>query len=90
MKTYKIIEKTAGQRTVRIIETNLEIKDAQKELLDLFNRRHDLNVNNWGLAVILTKDRPDGATSTFRDGTRSFSYDNKTYSIEEEIADSEE
>lgn len=90
MKTYKIIEKTAGQRTVKIIETNLELKDAQKELLELFNRRHDLNAKKWGLAVILTKDRHDGATPTFRDGTRSFSYDNKTYSIEEEKADSED
>lgn len=90
MKTYKIIEKTAGQRTAKIVEKNLELKDAQKELLELFNRRHYLNTKNWGLAVILTKDRPDGAKPTFRDGTRSFSYDTKTYVIEEEIADSEE
>ena len=91
MKTYKITEKTAGQRNAKVIETNLELKDAYKELLDLFNRRHGLNAKNWGLAVIMTKDNVDGACKTFSDGTRSFEYDNKTYDIvEEEMTGDEE
>ena len=90
MKTYKIIEKKAGQRNAKVIETNLELKDAYKELLDLFNRRHGLNAKNWGLAVIMTKDNAECACKTFSDGTRCFGYDNKSYYIVEEIEEIEE
>ena len=88
MKTYKIIEKTDGQRNAKVIEENLELKDAYKEFLDLFNRRHGLYAKNWGHAVIMTKNKVDRACKTFSDGTRCFGYDNKSYYIvEEEITE---
>ena len=94
MATYKITAKTNGYiaqrdamfkgRTEVTLESGLELKEAYKELLDLFNRKNDLNAPNWGIAVRLTRNQCDGARPTFQDGTRCFSYDSRTFWIEEE------
>lgn len=92
--TYKIIATTNPYieqrdamfkgKTEVIIEQGMTLKEAYKELLDLFNRKHDLYAPNWGIAVRLTKDLCDGARPTFQDGTRCFSWDSRTFSIEQE------
>jgi hypothetical protein len=94
MKTYKIIGKTNGYianrdpkfggKTEIVIAKGLTLKNAQEQLLDMFNADHNLNAANWGMAVIITRDKVEGATPTFKDGTRSYEYDSRRYSIEEE------
>lgn len=94
MKTYKIIGKTNGYianrdakfggKTEIVIAKGLTLKNAQEQLLAMFNNDHDLNADNWGMAVILTRGKVFGAIPTFKDGTRSYEYDSRRYSIEEE------
>lgn len=70
------------------IADQLDLKDAYKKLLDMYN---DDNSNypsapNWGVAV--RQDR--GAQATCPDGTRSYEYDSRVYEIvelPEKIAD---
>lgn len=89
--TYKIIGKTNGYiaqrdidfrgKTVITIESNLTLKEAQKKLLDFFNMDYETNFSNWGLARI----NYPCYTTTFKDGTRSYEYDSRYYSIEPEL-----
>lgn len=61
--------------------------DAKKELLRMYNDMYDgerPHACNWGMAVIHSAANVYGASPTYRDGTRSFSYDGRRYSIEEE------
>lgn len=69
-------------KTEVTLEQGLTLKEAYKELLALFNRKHDLCAPNWGIAVRLTKDSCDSARPTFQDGTRCFSWDSRTFTIE--------
>lgn len=84
---YKIIEKTnayiarrTGGKTVSVIADNMTLKEAQKELLSWFNYKHDTLFSNWGHAVNYCRRRIDSAV-TFRDGTRSFDFDSRSYTI---------
>lgn len=92
MKTYKIIASTNGYiasrdvrfrgRTEYVVESCLTLRDAQKKLLEMFNHDYENEIGmpfrNWGLAHI---NRPD-VTHSFLDGTRSYEYDSRKYSIE--------
>lgn len=94
MKTYKIIARTNGYiasrdirfngRTTYVVLCHLTLKDAQRKLLEMFNHDYDNEIGmpfrNWGLARI---NRPD-VTNSFPDGTRSYEYDSRYYSIERE------
>ena len=71
-------------KTEIIIAGNLTLKEAQRKLLSMFNDCYDLNCSNWGMAVIARKKCAEGADETYEDGTRSFDYDSRTFSIEEE------
>ena len=71
-------------KTEIIVAGNLTLKEAQRKLLSMFNDCYDLNCSNWGMAVIARKKRAEGAYPTHEDGTRSFDYDSRTFSIEEE------
>lgn len=97
--TYKIIAQTNGYiankdaqfngKTEITIETGLELKEAYKVLLNMFNEKYADNAEvgyaaNWGLAVIRSRNYVDGATPTFSDGTRSFDWDGRRYAIEAE------
>lgn len=76
-----------GGKTSVILEKNLTLKEAQNKLLDLYNRKFENEryfAKNWGIAVIQSADKVDRANPTFRDGTRSFEYDSRTFSIEVE------
>ena len=84
MKTYKITKQRDGERSKQIISEGIELRDAQKELLQLFNNKFDTCYKNWGIAVAATKGTCEGARPTFSDGTRSFSQDVYTWRIEEE------
>lgn len=101
MEKYNIIEKrdwyTANRdaafkgKCERIIRTNLSLKDAQKELLNLFNYyfQNEYFATNWGMAVIMTRKRVFSASPTYPDDTRSFEYDGKKFYIEKELPHTE-
>lgn len=97
MKTYKITASTNGYIASRDImfngntevtlESGLTLKEAQKILLDMFNDKFDWELGysqNWGIAVIKSARRMEGASKTYSDGTRSFGWDSRTFSIEAE------
>lgn len=90
MKTYRIIGKTNGYianrdirfkgKTTIAIESGLTLKEAQQKLLEFFNKDYDTSFSNWGLV----RCNHPFATSTRKDGTRSYEYDSRTYEIEAE------
>ena len=96
-KAYKIVATTNGWIAARdpilkgktniVIYSGLEMKTARKILLAMFNMHYDTNYDNWGLCVNATKNNVDGAVRTFKDGTRSYTYDSRRYYIEEEEED---
>lgn len=89
MSKYKITGKTNGwiaSRDIQFngktsinIKRNLDIKEAQTELLRLFNKDYDTSYKNWGLVRCNTR----GGWSS-GDGTRGYEYDSRYYQIEEE------
>lgn len=93
-KKFKIVGRTNGWiaerdslfkgKTEIIVAGNLTLKEAQRRLLAMFNDCYALNCSNWGMAVIASKERAEGAYKTHEDGTRSFDYDSRSFSIEEE------
>lgn len=93
-KTFKIIGRTNGWIAARdsqfngkteiVVEKNLTLKEAQGKLLSMFNECYELGCSNWGAAVMARKNRAEGAYKTHEDGTRSFDYDSRTFSIEED------
>lgn len=98
MKTYSIIGKTNayiaqfdpkfGKSTRVVLESGLTLKEAHKKLLDMYNQEYQDErpyAANWGLAVIQSNRHADGAYATHQDGTRTFDYDSRIYTIEEEM-----
>lgn len=93
-KTFKIIGRTNGWIAARdsqfkgkteiVIADNLTLKEARRRLLSMFNECYELGCSNWGMAVIASKERAEGAYKTHEDGTHSFDYDSRSFSIEEE------
>ena len=99
MKTYKIIGKTNSYianrdarfngKTEILVMGNLTLKEAQKELLAMYNGEFGgerAYAPNWGIAVIQSKNSAFGAGS-HPDGTRFFEYDSRVFSIEEQYED---
>lgn len=95
MKTYKIIARTNGYIASRdalfggeteiTIEGGISLREARGKLLELYNQKFGNKrpyACNWGMAVIQSKPYCDGAAKTFHDGTRSFDWDSRTYTIE--------
>ena len=91
MTTYKIIGKTNGwiaQRDFTCFKGEVEVtladglnlKKAQGLLLDYFNMDYDTCYHNWGLVRC---NHPYNSSSC-SDGTRSYDYDSRYYSIVEE------
>lgn len=86
---YKIIGHTnpyIAQRDIHFngnttitIESGLTLKEAQKRLLQFFNEDYGTSFSNWGLVRC---SHPFEA-STHKDGTRSYEYDSRYYSIKE-------
>lgn len=102
MPTFKITAKTNGYIANRDImfngncyvtlEKSLTLPEAKKHLLEMYNEKfmdERPYAENWGIAVIQSQNHVHGAYRTFRDGTRSFSWDSRTFSIEEEIEETE-
>ena len=96
MKTYKIISKTNSYianrdarfngKTEILISGNLTLKEAQQELLAMYNGEfcgERAYAPNWGIAVIQASKSAFGAGS-HPDGTRFFEYDSRIFSIEEQ------
>jgi hypothetical protein len=89
MSKYKITGKTnvwIARRDIHFngktsinIKRNLDIKEAQSELLRLFNKDYDTSYKNWGLVRCNTRE---GWSSG--DGARGYEYDSRYYQIEEE------
>lgn len=101
MKTYSIVKETnpylaqrdgMGRKTKITLEKGLTLKEAQKELLRMFNKDCKTNYPNWGLAVATSSKLGEaGEASPSRpDGTRFYEYDSRYYSIEEVEGDSNE
>lgn len=95
MKTYSIVKETnpylaqrdgMGRQTKITLEKGLTLKEAQKELLRMFNYDCETNYPNWGLAVAISGKRGEAgeAYKSHSDGTRAYEYDSRYYSIEEE------
>lgn len=90
MKKYKIIGKTNGWiaqrdihfngKTMIILADGLTLKEAQQKLLDFFNEDYNTYFSNWGLVRCNYSE----VSSSHKDGTRSYEYDSRYYSIEEE------
>ena len=91
---FKIVGRTNGWiaerdslfkgKTKIVIADNLTLKEAQRKLLSMFNECYELGCSNWGAAVMARRHRVFCAYPTHEDGTRSFDYDSRTFSIEEE------
>lgn len=91
MCKYRIIGKTNGwiaQRDSRfngrceiIIADQLNLKDAQKKLLEMYNEDNSNypSAPNWGVAVHQNR----GAYATMPNGTRSYQCDSRMFEIEE-------
>ena len=69
-------------RTKVVFKDDLSLKEAQKELLRMYNHDNDTCYSNWGLAVIHSAKRIDGAF-TYSNGMRCYRYDSRDYMIEE-------
>ena len=92
--TYKIIGRTNGWIAQRDIHFNgntcitlcsgMTLREAQERLLEFFNKDYDQEIGmpyrNWGLV----RCHHPLVTTTHRDGTRSYEYDSRYYSIEPE------
>lgn len=91
MKSYKITGETNGwiaQRDTRfngktqiVIDEGMTLKEAQRCLLDLFNENYNACYPNWGLV----RCNNHNISTSHADGTRSFEYDGRYFTIEEEI-----
>ena len=88
--TYRIISKTDhyhaqryGRKCVEIEAEGMTLREAQKELLRMFNYDFDTYYANWGHAVLTSRRKFDGAYS-HSDGTRGYTNDIWKYEIEEE------
>ena len=92
MTTYRIIGKTnpwiaqrdslfRGKAEI-IIEKNLTLSRARATLLKWFNNDYDLSCPNMGSAMNSKEGRDH--LSRYNDGTYSYDWDSRTYSIEEE------
>lgn len=94
-KTYSIICSTdyyhasrdsrfARNENIYVVASNLTIKEAQKQLLEMFSEDAGRLVDNWGLAV--SNHYRDGleAYKSHNDGTRAYEFDIYTYSIIEQ------
>lgn len=89
--TYKIIVRKnpyIAQRDIHFngkttitIESGLTLKEAQQKLLLYFNDDYGTYFSNWGLV----RCHHPFEASTHKDGTRSYEYDSRKYSIEKEI-----
>lgn len=88
--TYKIIGHTnpyIAQRDIHFngnttitLATGLTLKEAQQKLLQFFNEDYGTYFSNWGLV----RCNHPLWTSSYKDGTRSYEYDSRYYSIEKE------
>lgn len=95
MNTYAIVARTnkyiaSGDpefngKTEVILESGLSLRDAREEILRMYNRKYASTRyvgGTWGMAVMISNVFGEGASKTYPDGTRSFTYDSRTYSIE--------
>lgn len=86
---YKIMGKTNSWIASRDVnfrgkcevtfKENLTLREAQKELLRMYNYDYDTCWSNWGLAVI----HSNGYAWSGDDGIRTYVYDSRAYNIEE-------
>ena len=94
-RTYRIIGKTNSwiaqrngwRKTAIVISSNLTLKQAKDALLSMFSNDYEVYLPNWG-CVMSSKIGRD-YVSHYKDGTYSYEYDSRYYSIEKEVDDSE-
>lgn len=82
-KGYAIAKTTDGKGR-EIIEKGLTLEQAQLAIFEYYTECYKDErgyAANWGMAVIRDRARVNGASKTFSDGTRQFTYDNQKYKI---------
>lgn len=94
-KTYKIIARTNGWiasrdssfkgKTEITLQQGLNLSDARKELLRFFCQDYEVYFPNWGVAMNSKLGRDYANRRS--DGTYSYEWDSRYYSIEEENND---
>lgn len=92
MTTYKIVGKTnpwIAQRdslfngkTEITIESNLSLSDAKKKLLEFFCSDYETSFANWG--AVMRSNLGKETASRNPDGTYTYDYDSRQFSIEKE------
>lgn len=76
--------KFESHKTSYIVKTFVTLKEAQRELLSIFNSVTDVYLPNWGLVICHYSGYKNGISATsHRNGLRSFEYDAYKYTIEE-------
>lgn len=90
MATYRIVSTTAlyharryRRKCIEVEAEGMTLREAQKELLRMFNYDFDAYYSNWGHVVLATRRKHDSAYS-HSDGIRGYNNDTTIYEIEEE------
>ena len=83
MKTYKIAQQRDGQMA-KNYKSGMTLREAQQELLKMFNFDAEKNFPNWGLAVAWAKNSEIMQAGSHTDGTRLYWLNNYKYEIVEE------
>lgn len=91
-RNYKIIAKTNpwiarrdalfNGKTEVILSKGMTLKEAREELLRLFCDKYEVYFPNWGVARNSIIGR--NTTSRFKDGTYSYEFDSRIFSIQKE------
>lgn len=92
MTTYCIIARTnswIAQRDVTfngecnvILKSGLSLNEAKAELLSMFKYDYEVYYPNWG--VVMHSNLGKSYCTRYMDGTYSYEWDSRRYSIEEE------
>lgn len=91
MKTYIIEGETnpyIAQRDINFkgkcivtLKRGMTLKEAQKELLEMFNEDYGTGYKNWGHA----RQKEPFKTTTWNTGERRYEFDSRTYTIVKEL-----
>jgi len=73
-----------NEKSRRELVSGLTLKEAQERLLAFYNEDCSREASSWGAAVRQRGNYGVYAYPTHKDGTRSYEYDSRTFSIVED------
>lgn len=76
--------------TSYVVDTFESLKDAQREMLNLFNNHFETSYSNWGLAVANTRKSGVFYAFSLKRGLRGFDYDGYMFEIVENYEEDED